>query len=77
VDEAGYRAAEERARRIARGDREVEKFDKSGLALAEVTRALAPTRFVGYTESEAQAHVLALVVDGQPVQSASEGSRPT
>jgi alanyl-tRNA synthetase len=74
VDENGFRRLMGEQRRRAQQDT---KERKSGIADVSVYRSLmerdGATVFTGYTETEAEGNVRALLVDGTPVESAAEG----
>ena len=75
VDEQGFRQLMAEQRQRAKEDA---KARKSGHADLSTYRTLldrhGTTDFIGYTDLESHSRVLGLLVDGQPVQSAPEGS---
>ncbi|MBC8102761.1 MAG: alanine--tRNA ligase [Cytophagales bacterium] len=74
VDETGYREAEETARQRSRAASGLGgTWDTSSEALLSLLKSLPLTRFVGYAQTEAQAKVVGLIVDGTPAESVSEG----
>lgn len=70
IDEAGYQAAREEQRRRAR---EAAQFKRGTQAELWSDADLPPTIFTGYSELRGSGTVLALAVDGAPVEQASEG----
>jgi len=70
VDEEGFREAMERQRARARAAQQFAS-DERGELYRELT--LPPTKFVGYHQLACAARVVAIVVDGSPVDQVGEG----
>lgn len=74
VDRAGYEEARERARSQSRGDRTGRTlFEATDDPLGRLSERLPETTFVGYSEDEAAAHVVALLRDDEEVERLREG----
>ncbi|MBR3419577.1 MAG: alanine--tRNA ligase, partial [Oscillospiraceae bacterium] len=72
VDEEGFRACMEEQKQRARADR-ASKVKTSWGGGAAVSKGLAKTEFTGYTETACEAKVLAILADGQAVETLEEG----
>ena len=72
VDEEGFRACMEEQKQRARADR-ASKVKTSWGGDAAVPKGLAKTEFTGYTGTEGEAKVLAILSDGQAVDVLEEG----
>lgn len=76
VDEEGFRTLMEQQRQRAKADAAARKTGHGDLS---VYRTLldqhGETQFVGYTDLQATARVLGLLVDGQPARTAGEGTK--
>ena len=75
ADLAGFEAAMAERQAGSGGHEAGQVFDTS--ALAQVKSVADPTEFVGYTDSQSEATVVALVVDDALVDEAPEGSEVT
>ncbi|WP_227765894.1 alanine--tRNA ligase [Zhaonella formicivorans] len=73
VDKEGFNAAMEEQRRRAREAREDVKAWDFAVSFAGLLGDLGPTTFVGYDRLEAEAQVLALIADGDKIQTAGPG----
>jgi len=71
VDKAGFDAAMERQRAEARKHWKGSGAEATAPVWFEILEQHGATEFLGYTTAEADARVLALVVDGQPVEAVS------
>ncbi len=72
VDEEGFRSCMEEQKQRARADR-ASKVKTSWGGGAAVPKGLAKTEFTGYTETACEAKVLAILTDGQAVETLEEG----
>lgn len=72
VDLDGFKAEMEAQRERARAAKKFGLADKSGQKVYE-DLGLPPTEFAGYEEFSKSTRVVGLIVEGQPVQEASEG----
>ncbi|MBR3448120.1 MAG: alanine--tRNA ligase [Oscillospiraceae bacterium] len=72
VDEEGFRACMEEQKQRARADR-ASKVKTSWGGGAAVPKGLAKTEFTGYAETACEAKVLAILADGQAVETLEEG----
>ncbi len=73
VDRAGYEAAREGARETSRASREGGAMFTAQDVFGQLAEAHGPTVFIGYTDRDAQATVLALVRNGTEQNEAREG----
>ncbi len=74
VDEAGFEVEMEAQRKRARDARKDDAWDLGGDVYAKVAEDAGTIEFTGYAEDESEAHVVAIVVDGQCVESAQAGT---
>lgn len=73
VDTKGFEAAMEDQRQRARAARqEVKAFDEE-MVLIPLLKGITATDFVGYTDMEAEGRVLALLINGEKVDTVSQG----
>ena len=72
VDEEGFRQCMEEQKQRARADR-ASKVKTSWGGDLSVPKGTAKTEFIGYTDTECAAKVLAILADGQPVDTLEEG----
>ena len=72
VDEEGFRACMEEQKQRARADR-ASKVKTSWGGDAAVPKGLAKTVFTGYAETECEAKIIAILADGQAVDTLEEG----
>ena len=73
VDEDGFNREMEAQRKRARDARKDDAWDLGGDVYAKLAQELGAIEFTGYADDETQANVVAIVVDGQSVQSAAAG----
>ena len=74
VDEKGFQAAKEHARDLSRaGQSKGDMFASSNPAFGRVLQTHGETDFLGYTETQAEATVVALVRGDEDLQVAQEG----
>ena len=74
VDEAGFQAAKEAAREVSRaGQGKGAMFASSNPAFGRVLQANGETEFLGYTDTAAEASVLALLRGDEEVSEVGEG----
>ena len=74
VDEKGFQAAKERARDLSRaGQSKGDMFASSNPAFGRVLQTHGETDFLGYTETQTEATVVALVREDEDLQVAQEG----
>jgi len=73
VDQAGFNAAMERQRAAARAAWAGSGEAATGQVWFELKEKHGATDFLGYATEQAEGQVLALVVDGKPVNSAEKG----
>ena len=74
VDEKGFQAAKEHARDLSRaGQSKGDMFASSNPAFGRVLQTHGETDFLGYTETQAEATVVALVREDEDLQVAQEG----
>ncbi len=73
VDEEGFRSCMEEQKQRARADR-ASKVKTSWGGDAAVPKGLAKTDFTGYTENACEAKVLAILADGQAVDTLESGT---
>ena len=73
VDEEGFRRCMEEQKQRARADR-ASKVKTSWGGDAAVPKGLAKTEFTGYTENACEAKVLAILADGQAVDTLESGT---
>ncbi len=74
VDEEGFRALMQQQREKARNDR-AGKAGSSWAADSVDLLDIATTEFVGYTQLECEANIVAIVADSERVESVSEGQK--
>jgi alanyl-tRNA synthetase len=76
-DEAGFQAAMERQRTMARQSWQIMEAAGGRLEASPIVQQLAqsfpPTRFLGYSSDESSATVLAIIRDGQRIAKAAQG----
>jgi alanyl-tRNA synthetase len=75
VDMEGFEAAMDRQRTLARESWSGSGQAHQGAVWLALRERLGPSVFTGYDETQTTAEVLALVVDGAPVESAKAGMR--
>ncbi|RZQ65597.1 alanine--tRNA ligase [Amycolatopsis suaedae] len=76
VDEAGFRTLMEEQRQRAKADAATRKSGHGDLSVyRDVLEAHGETEFLGYTDLQATANVVGLLVDGTPVRSAAAGTK--
>lgn len=75
VDEHGFESSMEAQRQRAReaGGMSDQLFVEAGTALAELAKAHGETRFVGYTDTESEATIVGIVLNGNLIDSAQQG----
>ncbi|MBQ5339179.1 MAG: alanine--tRNA ligase, partial [Oscillospiraceae bacterium] len=73
VDEEGFRRCMEEQKQRARADR-ASKVKTSWGGDAAVPKGLAKTAFTGYTETESEAKILAILADGKAVDTLEAGT---
>ena len=74
VDEAGYEAAENEAKQRSRDAQgKVDVWGGANDDLSALLKSLKPTEFTGYGETQTDAKIVGLVVDGQPAPYVTEG----
>ena len=75
VDEAGFRQLMDEQRQRAKEDARARKTSHGDLSTYRtLLDQHGDTEFIGYTDLQSRSRVLGLLVDGQPVRSAGEGS---
>jgi alanyl-tRNA synthetase len=75
VDEAGFRALMEEQRQRAKADAAARKTAHGDVSVyRSVLEQHGETEFLGYTDLQATARVVGLLVDGEPVARAGEGA---
>jgi len=73
-DQAGFEASLEQQRKMARQAwMQGAESRQLSPALLPLARELPPTRFLGYTENQCQARVLAILQNGQRIEKANQG----
>ena len=73
VDKKGYEAARERARQLSRsGTEKGDMFGGAGI-LTDLAAEQGETEFVGYTQTEAESTVIALIKNGALAEDVAEG----
>ncbi|SFW89017.1 alanine--tRNA ligase [Amycolatopsis australiensis] len=76
VDEAGFRTLMDEQRKRAKADAAARKTGHGDLSeYRKVLEQHGETEFLGYTDLQAEAKVVALLEDGQPVRSVSAGKK--
>ncbi|MEQ0557692.1 alanine--tRNA ligase [Amycolatopsis sp. NEAU-NG30] len=76
VDEAGFRTLMEEQRKRAKADAAARKTGHGDLSeYRKVLEQHGETEFLGYTDLQADAKVVALLEDGQPVRSVAAGKK--
>ncbi|CAN5769105.1 alanine--tRNA ligase [soil metagenome] len=76
VDRVGYDVARERERARSRAGRATSAMFGAADVFTAVAAEHGPTVFVGFDERESDAKVLAIVVDGERLERAPQGSSP-
>ena len=76
VDEDGFRSLMEQQRQRAKADAATRKQSHGDLSVyRRVLEQHGETQFLGYSDLQAAARVIGLLVDGQPAQRVAEGQR--